>query len=158
MAADPRKAENGSLTVGGEGPTVTIGGAKIEGSPPGKGMGMSEEVWDRLYRHVARIHRPARWHENLMWTAVGIFAAAALGAATYWDFKPEGGPAGGQFWAFLAVAVVAAVVAGLAGGFHLGAVDQLVRDKEDVLEEMRDISMPISVRQKPAQGQGPSKG
>jgi hypothetical protein len=121
------------------------GGLTWNPQPASPAVNVSEQQWDRVYRHVGRIKRPtARW-ENFAWAMVGLFVAAVV-AFIAWLFRPETARKDTvpEAAAYIALAVFAIVLVVLAAMAQKGQVDQLERDKSDVMEEMCDLHMPLS--------------
>jgi len=129
--------------------TYVSGGVTVVPAEPEEGFGMAESDWDRLYRHVSRIRERKTWPENLLWAALAI----SVGAASSWlGWLDANGtlPAAAQAavewegWVFGAVAVTATLVTALCFIFTRHATNQLERDKDDILEDIREIHPPRS--------------
>lgn len=132
--------------------TITSGGFTVTEAEPGEGFGMAEHDWDRLYRHVSRIKQPPRWPENLMWSAIAIAAGAAFSFLAWLQGVGSLPPASQaavswQGWLFGATAVASLLIAAICAAFMKGSADQLIRDKDDVLEDMKELHVPRSLMQ-----------
>lgn len=127
----------------------TSGGVVATPEEPKPGIPvMSEQQWDRIYRKVRRIKQPTHRWENLAWASVGLLVTTGFGLAAWWFGNDEAGRAAvaWQGWIYGAGVAMSVVVLGLSLAAQQGRVDQLARDKDDALEEMRDFHTPLCVK------------
>lgn len=127
--------------------SFTTGGTIVKPADPTEGFAVGEKEWDRLYRHVDRIKGKRSWPQNLLFVAIGSALAAAVPMGGWVLQSPTSQAANAsQGWLYGAVVAASILIAILCFLFMQGDADALERSKLDVLEEMRDLHMPLSAR------------
>lgn len=132
--------------------TLTSGGVIFTDDPPKPGIPlMSEQQWDRIYRHVVRIKQPTHRWENFAWSMLALAVSSALALGSWWQTNQSldstaQAAAEWQGWLYGFGVVSGVVLMVVAIAAHKGRVNQLTRDKEDVLEEMREFHMPLCLK------------
>jgi hypothetical protein len=127
----------------------TTGGITVAPTQPAEAFGMAESDWDRLYRHVHRIRQRRRWPENLMWACIAILAGAVFALIGWFitystlTIQDRDGVVW-EGWVLLVVAVSAGIAAAVCAAFLWSSTNEFARDKQDILEDMREIHPPRS--------------